>query len=217
MGLSVLFKEISTDLNLNLVQVGLVWSIGSLPAILTALFSGVIIDRVGPKRVMVFGVVMAAVMAALRGLAADFSGLLAIILLGGALSPLTHETGATAPALGSYPFMLYGFDVAAQHPFLFWSAATVINLAVGGLVVMMAYAVAFFGVSWPDRVVKSRLVKWIIRGPVTASVALGVMTIVRRGGALSDPAEAPALLGAEPASGTDASTAGLIAMYRAAP
>ncbi|HSQ40599.1 MAG TPA: hypothetical protein VLM78_10620 [Anaerolineales bacterium] len=92
--------------------------------------------------------------------------------------------GATAPALGSYPFMLYGFDVAAQHPFLFWSAATVINLAVGGLVVMMAYAVAFFGVSWPDRVVKSRLVKWIIRGPVTASVALGVMTIVRRGGAL---------------------------------
>lgn len=88
MGLSVLFKEISTDLQLNLVQVGLVWSIGSLPAILTALFSGVIIDRVGPKRVMVFGVVMAAVMAALRGLAADFSGLLAIILLGGALSPL---------------------------------------------------------------------------------------------------------------------------------
>jgi hypothetical protein len=92
--------------------------------------------------------------------------------------------GATAPALGSYPYMLYGFDVAAQHPFLFWSAATLINLAVGGLVVMMAYAVAFFGVSWPDRVVKSRLVKWIIRGPVTASAALGVMTVVRRGGAL---------------------------------
>lgn len=92
--------------------------------------------------------------------------------------------GATAPALGSYPYMLYGFDVAAQHPFLFWSAATLINLAVGGLVVIMAYAVAFFGVSWPDRVVKSRLVKWIIRGPVTASAALGVMTVVRRGGAL---------------------------------
>ncbi len=46
----------------------------------------------------------------------------------------------------------------------------------------MAYAVAFFGVSWPDRVVKSRLFKWIMRGPVTASVALGVMTIVRRVG-----------------------------------
>jgi hypothetical protein len=92
--------------------------------------------------------------------------------------------GATAPALGSYPYLLYGFSVAAEHPYLFWTAATVINLLVGGLVVIMAYAVAFFGVSWPDRVVKSRLVKWIMRGPVTASVALGVMTVVRRGGAL---------------------------------
>jgi len=48
----------------------------------------------------------------------------------------------------------------------------------------MAYAVAFFGVSWPDRVIKSRLFKWIIRGPVTASLALGLMTIVRRAGVL---------------------------------
>lgn len=92
--------------------------------------------------------------------------------------------GATAPALGSYPYMLYGFSVAAEHPYLFWTVATVINLLVGGLVVIMAYAVAFFGVSWPDRVVKSRLVKWIMRGPVAASAALGVMTIVRRGGTL---------------------------------
>jgi hypothetical protein len=92
--------------------------------------------------------------------------------------------GATAPALGSYPYLLYGFSIAAEHPFLFWSLATLINLAVGGLVVVMAYAVAFFGVSWPDRVVKSRLFKWIMRGPITASVALGVMTIVRRAGAL---------------------------------
>ncbi len=92
--------------------------------------------------------------------------------------------GATAPALGSYPYLLFGSSVAAQFPFLFWSVATVINVLVGGLVVVMAYAVAFFGVSWPDRVIKSRLFKWIMRGPVTASLALGLMTIVRRGGAL---------------------------------
>lgn len=92
--------------------------------------------------------------------------------------------GATAPALGSYPFLLFGFNIAAQHPYLFWIAATLINLLVAALVIVMAYAVAFFGVSWPDRVIKSRLVKWIMRGPVTASVALGMMTIVRRGGVL---------------------------------
>jgi hypothetical protein len=90
--------------------------------------------------------------------------------------------GATAPALGSYPYMLYGSALAAEFPLLFWSVATAINLLVGGLVVVMAYAVAFFGVSWPDRLVKSRLFKWILRGPVTASVALGLMTVVRRGG-----------------------------------
>ncbi len=88
--------------------------------------------------------------------------------------------GATAPALGSFPYLLYGSTLAGQHPFLFWGMAMFSNLLVGGLIVVMAYAVAFFGVSWPDRVVKSRLFKWIMRGPVTASVALGVMTIVRR-------------------------------------
>jgi len=92
--------------------------------------------------------------------------------------------GATAPALGSYPYMLYGYSLAAKYPLMFWSAATIINLLVGGLVVVMAYAVAFFGVSWPDRLVKSRLFKWIMRGPVTASVTLGLMTVVRRGGGL---------------------------------
>jgi hypothetical protein len=92
--------------------------------------------------------------------------------------------GATAPALGSYPYLLYGSAVAARFPFLFWSVATLINILVGGLVIVMAYAVAFFGVSWPDRVIKSRLFKWIMRGPVTASLALALMTIVRRGGAL---------------------------------
>jgi hypothetical protein len=92
--------------------------------------------------------------------------------------------GATAPALGSYPYLLFGYELAARHQFLFWSAAVVINVLVGALVVVMAYAVAFFGVSWPDRVIKSRLFKWIMRGPVTASVTLALMTLVRRGGEL---------------------------------
>jgi hypothetical protein len=100
--------------------------------------------------------------------------------------------GATAPALGSYPYLLFGSEIAAHYPLLFWGAALVINLLVAGLVVTMAYAVAFFGVSWPDRVVKSRLFKWLLRGPVTASLALAVMTIVRRAGEV---------LGGEPYSG----------------
>ena len=90
--------------------------------------------------------------------------------------------GATAPALGSYPYLLFGSELASQYPLFFWSTAFVINVLVAVLVIMMAYAVAFFGVSWPDRIVKSRLFKWLLRGPVTASLALAVVTIVRRVG-----------------------------------
>lgn len=90
--------------------------------------------------------------------------------------------GATAPALGSYPYLLFGSSFASHYPFIFWSTATIINIIVGVLIIIMAYAVAFFGVSWPDRVVKSRLFKWIMRGPVTASLTLAVLTLVRRGG-----------------------------------
>ena len=91
--------------------------------------------------------------------------------------------GATAPALGSYPYLLFGSDIAARYPLFFWSTAFIINMLVAILVIIMAYAVAFFGVSWPDRVVKTRLFKWLLRGPVTASLALAMMTIVRRAGA----------------------------------
>lgn len=89
-------------------------------------------------------------------------------------------TGAVAPALGSYPFLLFGSGVAAAHPFLFWLTAVSGNTVVAFLLVVMAYSVAFFGVSWPDRVVKRRLFKWLMRGPVTAMIVLALTTLVRR-------------------------------------
>jgi len=88
--------------------------------------------------------------------------------------------GALAPALGSYPFLLFGPGTATAHPLLFWVAAMLSNLLVSVLLVLMAYAVAFFGVAWPDRVVKRRLFKWLMRGPVTASTVLSVTTVIRR-------------------------------------
>ena len=87
---------------------------------------------------------------------------------------------AVAPALGCFPYLLYGASFAGGHTLIFWSIAVVSNIIVGGLIVVMSYGVAFFGVTWPDRVVKSRLMKWIMRGPVTASFTLGLTTIVRR-------------------------------------
>jgi hypothetical protein len=91
---------------------------------------------------------------------------------------------AVGPAIGSFPFLLYGSNFAANQTLLFWLLAIITNTILGGFIVIMAYAVAFFGVPWPDRVVKSRLFKWLLRGPITASLTLALVTIVRRGGAV---------------------------------
>jgi hypothetical protein len=90
--------------------------------------------------------------------------------------------GSLAPALGSYPYLLFGSGFVIRFPTIFWLAAVISNLLVSVFLVVMAYAVAFFGVPWPDRVVKRRLFKWLMRGPITASTVLMVSTLVRRWG-----------------------------------
>jgi hypothetical protein len=104
--------------------------------------------------------------------------------------------GALAPVLGTYPFLLFGSNLVVNNLLLFWVAATISNLLVSVLLVLMAYAVAFFGVSWPDRVVKRRLFKWLMRGPATASIIIALVTLVNRYGdlvGLSNPIVIPIL------------------------
>jgi len=90
--------------------------------------------------------------------------------------------GALAPALGSFPYLLFGSGFAQNHQLSFWITAVISNILVSVLLVLMAYSVAFFGVAWPDRVVKRRLFKWLMRGPVTASTVLAITTLARRFG-----------------------------------
>nr|HMN62640.1 hypothetical protein [Anaerolinea sp.] len=85
-----------------------------------------------------------------------------------------------APAVGAFPFLPYSPEFAANHLLIFWSITLLSNLIVGTLLVVMAYAVAFFGVPWPDRVIKGRLFKWLMRGPFAASLTLAVVTLLRR-------------------------------------
>jgi hypothetical protein len=88
--------------------------------------------------------------------------------------------GSLAPALGAFPYLLFGSNLILNNELAFWLIADLINIGVSIFLVIMAYSVAFFGVPWPDRVVKRRLFKWVMRGPVTASTVLAVTTIVRR-------------------------------------
>jgi hypothetical protein len=89
--------------------------------------------------------------------------------------------GAAAPLFAAFPFLtLFGGALIGSLPHLFWTLLLVINISVTGLMVMMAYAVAYFGVAHPDRVVKSRLFQWIMRGPFVASTVAAVTVSVSR-------------------------------------
>ena len=87
---------------------------------------------------------------------------------------------AAGPALGSFPYLLYGSSFASQWEIVFWMLSILANgLVILGLV-GMTYAVSFYGFPWPDRVIRSRLFRWIMRGPATASLTLGITTIITR-------------------------------------
>jgi hypothetical protein len=88
--------------------------------------------------------------------------------------------GSMAPVLGGFPFLMLFGPALASVPFLFWGGLAVVNIGVAILLVLMAYAIAYFGVSIPDRVVKARLFQWIMRGPVVASSVLAVTVVVNR-------------------------------------
>lgn len=90
--------------------------------------------------------------------------------------------GSLAPLLGTFPFLTATGGIVPQVPTLTWILLIGVNLLVAAQMVLMSYAVAYFGVSFPDRVVKSRLFQWILRGPVVASATLAITVLVNRVG-----------------------------------
>jgi len=96
MCLPVLFKEISVDLNLSLVQIGMIWGIGALPGIVTSLIGGVIGDRFGTRRTLRIASLLAGIAGALRGFSKDFITLGVTLFLFGMLRSIipmnVHKT-----------------------------------------------------------------------------------------------------------------------------
>lgn len=93
MAMSVLSKEISTDLRLNVVQVGIIWGIGSLPAIITSLLGGAAGDKFGPRKMLIISSLLVGLLGAARGLANSYGLLLVTVLLVGAITPFITLNG----------------------------------------------------------------------------------------------------------------------------
>jgi truncated hemoglobin YjbI len=83
--------------------------------------------------------------------------------------------GSLAPAMAAFPYLLLLGHVSTLHPLLVRIAMVQTNLLVAGLLVVLAYATAYFGVTYSDRVVKARLFQWLLRGPLVAGAALAVL------------------------------------------
>jgi MFS family permease len=89
----MLFPEISKKLNLDLVQIGMIWGMTSLPGIFVSLFVGILIDRFGTAKVLTVTCLLTGIACALRGLAGGYTSLLLYnVLFGLVISPLSFVT-----------------------------------------------------------------------------------------------------------------------------
>ncbi len=80
-----------------------------------------------------------------------------------------------------FPYLLIvGGQNAVLHPFIFWFVSATGNFVLSLMLVVMAYVVALFGTAQPDRVVRSQLFQWLLRGPVVASTVLATMVLTGR-------------------------------------
>ncbi len=93
--LPVLFKEISADLNLSLIQVGWIWGLTSLTGMFLGLVGGSVGDRIGTRRSLIFICLFTGIFGALRAFAPNFWGFMATTFLMGlfqpALPPVLHK------------------------------------------------------------------------------------------------------------------------------
>ncbi len=79
-----------------------------------------------------------------------------------------------APAAGVFPYLLLsGWPTA--HGTLLWLMLVLGNVGVGLMLVLLAYSVAFFGTLTPDRAVKHRLIRFLLRGPLLATLVVVVI------------------------------------------
>lgn len=82
----VLFKEISEDIGLSMLEIGTVWGMDPLAGIFIALPGGLIVDRFGVKRTMFFVGIFAGLFGALRGFSMNFVSMAVTMYLFGLMA-----------------------------------------------------------------------------------------------------------------------------------
>lgn len=85
-----------------------------------------------------------------------------------------------APALAMFPYLLPSGWPDALPDIIPWLAILLANMGVGAANTGMGYPVAYFGASSPDRIVKRRLIKYLLRGPLLAAIVITALALSTR-------------------------------------
>ncbi len=80
--------------------------------------------------------------------------------------------GFLAPALGVFPYLLLGGSAHVFSPTLFYGLLVLGNLGISAMLILLTYSVAFIGTLAPERVIKHRLLRYLLRGPMATLLAL---------------------------------------------
>lgn len=82
-----------------------------------------------------------------------------------------------APAAGVFPYLLLAGWPASAPGVTLWLILVLGNIGIGFMLVVLSYSVASFGALTPDRVVKHRLVHFLLRGPFVATLVVLVIIV----------------------------------------
>ena len=85
-----------------------------------------------------------------------------------------------APGLGVFPYVLAAGLIGRLDPLIILLLSMAANVAVGTMLVIMAYSVTYLGVLSPDRVIKYDLIHYLLRGPIVGTLVIVVMLVIPR-------------------------------------
>lgn len=83
-----------------------------------------------------------------------------------------------APAFGVFPYLIFASFPAEFSPPLLLLLTLVGKMGIGTMIVVMAYTVAYQGALSPDRIIKHNLIHYLLRGPLVATMVVGLMLSV---------------------------------------
>jgi hypothetical protein len=85
-----------------------------------------------------------------------------------------------SPAWGLFPFSLLSSKLSGEPETSLLVVLDLANLIIMLMLIFMAYPLSFFGSEKPDRVIKSQLLEFMLRGPFTGACVLAAILFVPR-------------------------------------